>query len=79
MKNGQSRHNWERLHGEVENYMETPKTAVLKMWWGRLCKRKIRQLFQREKNRVENHLYEFMYDELKRSGTSDKTLPVLNR
>lgn len=60
--------------------------AVLTMWWDCFCKRKIPLLFQREqaerrrKHRMmENHLYESMYDVLKRPGPSDKTLPVLKR
>ena len=58
----------------------------LTIWWARLCKRKIRQLFQREQaerrrdhRMMENHLYDSMYDLLKRPGPSDQKLPVLNR
>jgi len=58
----------------------------LTMWWDRLCKKKIRQLYQREQAEhlrdhcmMENHLYECMYDVLKRPDPSDQTLPALNR
>ena len=56
------------------------------MWWDHLCKRKIRQLFQREQAEhqrehriMENHLYECIYDVLQQPGPNDKTLPPLNR
>ena len=56
------------------------------MWWDRLCKKKIRQLYQREqaehrrdRRMMENHLYECMYEVLQRPDSSDQTLPALNR
>jgi len=56
------------------------------MWWDRLCKKKIPQLYQREQAErrrdrcvMENHLYGCMYDVLQRRGHSDQTLPTLNR
>ena len=55
------------------------------MWWDHLCKRKIRQLFQREQaerrrehRMMEKHLYEHIYDVLQQPGPNDKTLPPLN-
>ena len=50
----------------------------LTVWWDRLCKKKIRRLYQREQAgrrrfycMMENHLYECMYDVLQRPGPSD--------
>ena len=58
----------------------------LTMLWDRLCKKKIRQLYQREQAErrrdrcvMEKHLYEWIYDVLQRPGPSDQTLPALNR
>jgi len=57
----------------------------LTMWWDRLCKKKIRQLYQREQAErrrdhcmMENHLYECTYDILQVPGPSDQTLTALN-
>ena len=84
MENGQRYNNWEGVHGEVENCMGTTTTVKgyfsgLKMWWDRLCKNKIRQLYQREQAESrsdlcmkEKHLYECMYDVLQRPGPATK-------
>jgi len=57
----------------------------LTMWWDRLCKKKIRQVFRREQAghrrdccMMENHLYECVYDVLQRPGPSDLTLFALH-
>jgi len=55
----------------------------LTMWWDRLCKKKIRQLLQREQaesrrdhRMTENCLYKCMYDVLQRPDPIDQTLPA---
>ena len=79
---------WREKLGTLWGQLQRQKGCFpdLTMWWDRLCKKKIRQLYQREQAErrrdhcmMENHLYECMYDVLQRPGPSDQMLPALKR
>jgi hypothetical protein len=70
---------WEQLQQQKGSF------RYITMWCDRLCKKKIRQLYQREQAKcrrfhcmMENHLYECVYGVLQRPGPSDPTLSALN-
>ena len=69
----------EHLRRQKEYFAESS------MYWDRFCKRKIRQLFEREQaerrrehRMMENHVYECLYDVLQRHDSSEEKLRVLH-
>ena len=69
--------NWKRLKQHYPNN---------KQWWGRLIKKKIRQLYKQEERerykdttRLENHYYECLYDVIAQNIPYEEKLTRLNK